>query len=267
MPHDNKGKGRASSGKPYIRTEPYRLPNQDDIIDLTNDGWSPEAMPRAKISPQDIAGQSSKSRLPMATREDEKNPNLVVVQEWGEGILLKELQKRKDEIAHHKRLAWAAGENLNTQKKLTADADRRLKDLKDTIETKNVMDGRKIARILECPLCLEVYTAPWTLGCGHTFCQKCLQDSFKDVQHKYRASNPGRLDKYNPNSKSHNSVSFRCPFNREHWKEHLKGPPAPAYAIKELCDEIRGEQDKYFLPEEAYTDPVATWSAFFLGHA
>ncbi|CAM9151887.1 unnamed protein product [Lampetra fluviatilis] len=35
-------------------------------------------------------------------------------------------------------------------------------------------DDQEIVDALTCPICLEVYTKPVTIGCGHTFCGECL---------------------------------------------------------------------------------------------
>ncbi|KAH7678489.1 hypothetical protein AAVH_41610, partial [Aphelenchoides avenae] len=31
-----------------------------------------------------------------------------------------------------------------------------------------------LPKIAECPVCLELFTEPKVLGCGHCFCKKCI---------------------------------------------------------------------------------------------
>ena len=39
---------------------------------------------------------------------------------------------------------------------------------------------KKLAKHLECPICLEKFTEPKVLSCQHSYCRKCLERLVRD---------------------------------------------------------------------------------------
>ena len=85
-------------------------------------------------------------------------------------------------------------------------------------ERSEAMKQRQLTA-LECSVCLCVFLKPVTLSCGHTFCQKCIDD-VKDAA--YREGCPAS-----------------CPLCREHTEYYLKSA-----VLSELSDIIKDLEAK-----------------------
>uniref|UniRef100_A0A3B1IQP8 E3 ubiquitin-protein ligase TRIM39-like n=1 Tax=Astyanax mexicanus TaxID=7994 RepID=A0A3B1IQP8_ASTMX len=70
---------------------------------------------------------------------------------------------------------------------------------------------------LLCPICLEIFTDPVLLSCGHSFCRTCLQQSW--------TQSPGR----------------ECPVCRRRSSKEL---PAPDRALRNTCESYLQQQKK-----------------------
>ena len=75
---------------------------------------------------------------------------------------------------------------------------------------------------LTCPICKNVFDEPWQASCGHRFCKKCLDGSFRYVSAFISKSplygNFFRLKTQNPVNPYCRSEILRCPIDEEEWQ-------------------------------------------------
>ena len=88
-----------------------------------------------------------------------------------------------------------------------------------TMARKPLIDDNYLGDLLQCSICLESFTNPKMLQCGHTFCQECLQ------QHH----NASQEDRRRP------SASISCPTCR-------KPTPIPPNGIAGLLHDFKVSQ-------------------------
>ncbi|KAK7689304.1 hypothetical protein QCA50_007095 [Cerrena zonata] len=158
--------------------------------------------------------------------------------------------------------------------------------------TEAVEFKKKILEALDDQLCCEICTlrmwTPYTLGCGHMFCQSCLQDWFNSILKKHRAehstyeANSRRLAQYrellcNPRLAAHQrryieeharalqasmeQPVFTCPTCRV----GAKDKPIEIYTLKQVVraiSEAMGESSPKILPPRDSKE-VGPWDRFF----
>ncbi|XP_066270441.1 tripartite motif-containing protein 2-like [Branchiostoma lanceolatum] len=92
--------------------------------------------------------------------------------------------------------------------------------------------GTQFSEELTCSICLELFTRPKVLPCGHTFCQHCLQD------------HAGR------------KVPFQCPNCRQQVRPPRQGVAGlpDSHIIANLCERL---QTQVTLPEETREQPTS----------
>ncbi|KAK7692894.1 hypothetical protein QCA50_004529 [Cerrena zonata] len=102
---------------------------------------------------------------------------------------------------------------------------------------------KKILEALDDQLCCEICTlrmwTPYTLGCGHMFCQTCLQDWFDSILTKHRAEDP------NYEASTHALT---------HYHEMLRNPRLAAHQRRYIEDNARAIQAS--MKQPAFTCPT-----------
>ncbi|KAH7697090.1 tripartite motif-containing protein 59-like protein [Aphelenchoides avenae] len=83
----------------------------------------------------------------------------------------------------------------------------------------------KLLAAAECGVCLDLYTDPRILSCGHTYCQACLDPTLHTIQ--------GKTGKF-----------YQCPGCREETKQ-TKAGLQKNYVIRSMVEEIRASSGSH----------------------
>ncbi|VDC00911.1 unnamed protein product [Peniophora sp. CBMAI 1063] len=269
LPQTMPGERTVSTSSKKEDKKPYQRPKRDapkhsanEIIDLSNEPdepWSPDKMPRVKDA------QGGPSRLRRATPADYADPETIVVQDWQIDVVYDLVIAEKKKTAEAAQQLWSARENWKIQKEQRIEAEKKYTDLKKTIDTQNVMDADHVSDILECPFCLGLLDAPWSLTCGCVLCYECIRTSLEAQQKKFRDVDPTRACKHVVGTNSRDGIQFECPLRYDHPKKRLTDCPAPAYTINKLCNAVNTAKGAEVREDKlVYSDPVAAWNSFFV---
>ncbi|KAL4248910.1 hypothetical protein ABKN59_007570 [Abortiporus biennis] len=194
--------------QPLQRTSSHAANVDDTIIVLSSDDEAaPPPLPRKRPSrgvaqpPKRSARQISKSKaknpldhteevLEISSDEDEE-PHLAKAPKANNGSSVAELRKQlkalKEENARLKREMTEKVAEASLSKSVEAPPEHKAESSKKLL---NELDEH-----LSCEICTLKMWNPFTLQCGHTFCQTCLQDWFNTTLAQYMNTHPH----YNPN--------------------------------------------------------------------
>ncbi|XP_068134711.1 tripartite motif-containing protein 75-like [Hyperolius riggenbachi] len=136
------------------------------------------------------------------------------------------------------------------------------------------MASAGLSEVLECSICLNVYTDPVTLSCGHNFCRRCISEALDTQEKSGGYSCPGCRAKFRNrpalqrNTTLHSIVENFLPMKpdlqytgvssslcKEHLRVHNKAPEhvlcAPTTSIKSRKCSIHNRILEFYCTEDS----------------
>ncbi|CAL1707857.1 unnamed protein product [Somion occarium] len=272
---------RSSSRQPLQANRSHtNLHIDQEVIILSSDDEA-ASVPRKRIRPNSKQAARSKGRTPMAiphdvveiSSDDDTPPVASCSSVTALQLQIKALQEENERLRKQTAQVMPI---VSPEMVQAAESQKRLL---------TALDDQ-----LSCEICTLRMWTPYTLGCGHTFCQSCLQDWFGTTlakhmtEHPEYNANPPQVQQYHfilrqgrigtqqrrhledlieRTLRSINHPKYTCPTCRV----AVKDRPTEVYSLKQvvrtIADTMGETSPKKTHPPRGARDTGGPWDGFF----